>query len=207
MKREHVVFLATGFAFGILFGYGLFNLGTTAPDLGGQAAVAGQPAQPSGPRAPGQVGTQGDAGAAPMMAEINGLKRRLKDNPRDADALARLANIYHEVAMWEQAIEYYELALEVRPDEPDWITDMGVCQRNAGRFEEALSLFGRAQEVNPDHWQSLFNTAIVAGFDLERWDVAFGALESMERMDPQPPRLAELRQAITEARDNAAGES
>lgn len=202
MKREHWVFLATGFAFGVLVGYGAFNLEAHAPDLsaGGAAAQAGQPA---GPRAPAQIGTSGAAGAAPMMTEINALKQRLKDNPKDVDAVVRLANIYHEVSMWDQAIEYYELALQQRPDEPDWITDLGVCQRNAGRYEQALKLFERAQRINPDHWQSLFNMVIVAGFDLERWDVAQGALDSMERMNPQPPRLGELRQAIADARAKA----
>ncbi len=163
-------------------------------------------AAPAGPMAPTQTGP-GTNSAAPMVAEINELKSRLQNRPDDVGALVRLANIYHDVSMWEQAITFYERALELRPDDPDVLTDAGTCFKGLGQFERALELFDRAREVAPEHWQSLFNKVVVAGFDLGRFDVAVAALEQLEAMDPPPPRTDQLRQALDRRMAGAGGGS
>lgn len=194
MSKESLAFLFGGFAFGVLIGYGLFSAVSTTPDLdltGGPGSVG----SPAGPMAPGQTAL-GAGGAAPMVAEINALKGRLQEKPEDVGALMRLANIYHDVSMWEQAITYYDRALELRPDDPDLLTDAGICFKRVGRFDHALELFDKAREVAPDHWQSLFNKVVVAGFDLDRFDLAVAAMEQLEAMNPPPPRTAQLRQAL-----------
>ena len=61
-------------------------------------------------------------------------------------------------------------------------------------------MFAESNSIRPDHHQSLFNTVIVAGFDLKQWDRAEAALEALEAMDPKPPRTDELRVALEEQR-------
>jgi tetratricopeptide (TPR) repeat protein len=117
-----------------------------------------------------------------------------------------LANIYHDAAMWDQAVGYYLRAIEITPGDPDLITDLGICYRGQRKFDEALAQFDRAQEINPDHWQSLFNTVVVAGFDVGQYDRAEAALQRMEAMQPQPPKTSELRDAIRKARAEKAGQ-
>jgi tetratricopeptide (TPR) repeat protein len=151
--------------------------------------------------------TQTGAGAeAPMVAEINELKRRLQENPQDLSAATRLANLHHDVQMWDQAAVFYEKAVALSPDDPDLLTDLGVCYRALDRFGDALEMFSRAQAADPDHWQSLFNTAVVAAFDLGEYDRALEALEPLERKVPPLPRVTELRQAVERARDGAREE-
>ena len=198
MKKEQLAFLIGGFAFGILFGVGVANAWLNRPDLDARAEMAALDS-PAGPMAPTQVGAAaGDAGA-PMMAEIRALKQRVNDDPQDADAFVRLANLYHDGGMWDQAIGYYERALELRPGTPDLLTDMGVCFRGRKDFARALELFQRANELEPAHWQSLFNVVVVAAFDLGRFDQARATLEKLEAMEPTPPNLAELRRAVDQA--------
>ncbi len=62
-----------------------------------------------------------------------------------------------------------------------------------------MALLEEANEMDPSNWQPLFNIAIVAGFDLQQFDIAFDAVEKLESMDPTPPRLGELRQALETA--------
>lgn len=202
MKKEHVAFLLGGFAFGALFGAGLVNAIGSNPEAGaaGQAATMQAPA---GPMAPTQVGNDAQAGGAPMMAQINDLKRRLQTDANDLGALVRLANLYHDVGMWPQAIEYYERALEVRPNDPNLLTDMGVCYRGEEKFDRALELFEQAANADPKHWQSRFNAAVVNGFDLGNYDRALAVLDSVETLDPPPPNLTELRHALEQARAEA----
>ena len=203
MTKENLAFLIGGLAFGVLIGAGLLNAIDQAPQLdAGPAAMNSMPS-PAGPRAPTQVGPRGAEGGAPMMAEINALKQRLQEDPDDLTVLQRLGDIYYQAAFWEQASGYYERALTIEPDSPNLMTDLGVCYRGQQRFDQALELFARAQALDANHWESLFNTAVVAGFDLGRFDTAMAAVEAMEALASPVPRLSELRAALEQARQSA----
>ena len=206
MKKESFAFLIGGFAFGVLLGYALFDAIHTRPALDA-ASTSGGIASPAGPMAPTQVGSgaQAAGGGGPMVAEINALKRAVQENPRDLPALMRLANLYHEVSMFEQALQFYTMALQVAPDNPDLLTDTGVAFKELGQYDRALDHFRRAQEVDPTHWQCLFNTVVVAGLDLGRFDLADVAMERLEGMQPTPPQLAGLRRELAKARSRRGG--
>jgi tetratricopeptide (TPR) repeat protein len=202
VKKDHLVFLLAGLAFGFLLGFGAFRAWQNAPgqERAGDASGAG----PRGPMAPTQVGGQNagpsGGGGGPMVAEINALKERLQRDPKDAAALVRLANLHHDVGMWPQAASYYERALQITADDPDLLTDLGICYRGMQRFEDALAKFERASTVAPKHWQSLYNIVIVEAFDLRRFDRAEAALTRLEAFDPPPPNLAELQRRVDQAK-------
>ena len=144
-------------------------------------------------------GPQG-GGAAPMVGEINELKRRLEANPEDVDAAIQLGGMYYQVGMWEQAKQFYDIALDLRPEDPNLLTDSGNVQRELGRPAEALDSFRRAYELDSSHWQALFNTVVVAAFDMEQMDLADAAMSKLEEVDPPPPDLPALKQALAELR-------
>jgi hypothetical protein len=211
LKREHLAFLCGGFLFGVLVGAGLLHAIQGHPDLAASAAADSTVPGPQGPAAPTQVAPGGAPAAggggsdAPMMAEINELKRRVQADPRDLEALVRLADVYYEVGMWQQAAGYYERALTLRPDDPNLLTDLGISYRGLREFDRALEQFSRAQRVDPRHWQSLFNTAVVAAFDVGRFDLADQALRAIAAIQPPPAelgpeRLEQLARAVEQAR-------
>ena len=196
----------------MLLGFGLFSAIESQPSLDGTAASSAALQGPAGPPAPTQMGgpagggpaAGGPAGGgAPMMAEIRALRQRVEEDPKDREALTRLAHLYHDASMFQEAIGFYTQALQAGPPDPNLLTDVGTCLREIGRFEEALESFAAAQRVDPAHWQSLFNTVIVAGFDLQRFDRAEEALIKLEALEPAPPRLAELRARLEQFRAGA----
>lgn len=143
-----------------------------------------------------------------MMTEINELKKKVQANPDDLAALTRLADMYHSVAMWEQAAGYYERAVTLKPDEPDLLTDLGICYRGLREYDRALEQFARAQRLDPRHWQSLFNTAVVTAFDLGRFDLAQDAMRAIEAIQPPPAgldaeRLQQLERALEQAQSGS----
>ena len=206
MRKDQLVFLLGGLAFGFLFGFGVYHTWYATPDLGGPATTAAAPA-PTGPPPQGQQATGQANSSAPMVGEINQLKRMIQEDPQNVAAFVRLGNLHYDVQMWDQAVGYYQqaLELELQPDDPNVMTDMGVCFRGLGQFEKALELFEKASGLNPDHHQSRFNVVIVAGFDLNQWDRADAALRELEAMNPKPPRTDELRGALERERAAAGG--
>jgi hypothetical protein len=227
VRKDQFVFLLGGLAFGFLFGFGIYHTWYAAPGLqahpGAPAASAGMPSSgppsssmpsssmPSSsmPTAPtpstNQTGAPAAGGAAPMLAEINQLKRTVTDDPKNLAAWVRLGNLHYDVQMWDQAAGYYEKAVELDPTNPDVLTDLGVCYRGMKQFDKALDVFERAHQADPNHYQSLFNIVIVAGFDVRQFDRAEEALRALQAMNPQPPRLNELSQALAEQRAAAGG--
>lgn len=205
MRKDQLVFLLGGLAFGFLFGFGIYHTWYATPDLGGTGSVAAASAQA---QAPAQTQSQGMGqgnSSAPMVGEINQLKRMVQDDPSNVAAFVRLGNLHYDIQMWDQAVGYYERAIELEPDNPDVITDLGICYRGLGQYEKALEMFDMANGVKPDHHQSLFNVVIVAGFDLKQWDRAEAALRALEAMNPKPPRTDELRSAMERERIGAGG--
>ena len=214
MKKEQFFFLVGGFAFGVLVGFGVFRVYEDRPRLDATGSGPQEIASPGGPRAPGQgaapqgAAPQGGGGAAPMIGEINELKRRLEADPQDAVAAATLGGIYYQVGMWEQAQQFYDIALGISPDDPNLLTDSGNVHRELGRHAKALESFRRAHEVDPAHWQALFNTVVVAAFDLHQLDLADAAMAKLDQIDPAPAQLPELKQALAEFRaEMASGDS
>jgi len=206
MKKEQLVFLVVGVAFGFLAGIGAYNVWFTTPHLHADAAAPGAIVGPQGPPSATMGGPAPAVGGdgAPMVARINELKRRVQDDPTDLPALVELANLHHDVGMWPQAIGWYEQALALSPDDPDLMTDLGICYRGTGEYARALELFARANAERPGHWQSLFNAVIVAAFDLEDWERARRDLAELEKIEPAPPQVGQLR-AEVERRAAAAG--
>jgi len=192
-----------GFLYGGLFGFGIFYFIEHRPVLDAPARGSGSTvSSPSGPMAPTQIGSgqAGDGSGAPMMAEITALKERVAEEPRDVAALARLANLYHDAGMWPRAVDFYQKALEITPENPDLLTDLGICYRQLQQYEEALVLFDRAQKADSSHWESLYNTVIVAGLNLGDFERAEATLKKLEQGWPSTPNLEDLRQALARAR-------
>jgi tetratricopeptide (TPR) repeat protein len=203
VKRDNLAYLLSGLFYGALIGFGIFYLFEHRPGSGSaQPAAAAQ--APAAPRAPGQPGPAAAASGAPMMEEISALKQMLEENPGNPQILTRLANIYHDVQMWPQAIDYYQRSLEVVPDNPNLMTDMGICYRGMRQFDEALEMFEKAHEADPQHWRSLFNIVVVAGFDLGDLDRAESALAHLREVNPSAPNLDRLQSDLQHARERLA---
>lgn len=173
---------------------------------GGPGAGPGMGQGGPGPAAPPNPGaTSGDAaaaGAAPM-AEIQNLRRQIEQNPNDADAIRRLADLNFEIRNWERARELYVRFLELRPGDPGALSDLGVSYRETGQMDQALESFREAQRVAPEHWQSYYNEVIVLAFDLKQFDAAEEVLARLQRMQPDNPTVSQLAAEVARQRNAA----
>lgn len=202
MNRNDALFLVIGLLVGFIAGYLMQEMMAERqpPRLvhGDGAAASAAPAPPSA--VPGAPAPPGQA----VLQEIQSLEAYLQSNPQDADAALRLANLSFEVESWSRCVEMYERYLELRPESPDLLSDLGVCYRGVGRLDRAIALFDRAHEIDPGHWQSRFNEAVVLGLDRRDFEAADRVLDELRSLQPGNPQVERLAQEIARRRDGAA---
>lgn len=180
MKKEHWLFLVCGFTLGIILGslvIGPILHARGVVPAPGEAAVFSAPA--NAPRPP--ASSEGNP-MAQVFEQINALKGRLAQNPRDFEAAVSLGNMYMDARKFDEAIRYYEQALAVKYD-ANVMTDLGICHRAKGDSARALEIFRGVTKRDPKHFQARFNEA-VALFDLERIDEARTIVQQLERERP-----------------------
>jgi tetratricopeptide (TPR) repeat protein len=78
-------------------------------------------------------------------------------------AATALANWNYDRQNWPHAMEHYQQAISLGSDNADIRTDLGNCFRFLGQPEKALEQYQLAQRQNPQHENSLFNTAGLYG--------------------------------------------
>lgn len=97
---------------------------------------------------------------------------------RLANEHAKLGSLYHDLGLYEEAIEEYNKALRLSPNFVDVVTKAGIAYRDKGMYDEAIAEFVRAKEINPRYvpaWIHLGITYYMKGFvgmAVEEWEKA-----------------------------------
>jgi tetratricopeptide (TPR) repeat protein/ribosomal protein L40E len=96
-----------------------------------------------------------------IMAEIDKLRDKVKSNPDDMASTLRLANLLHDVHIFDQAIDYYRRYLAKNESDPDARVDMAICLFELGKADEAIAEMEKALTYSPNHQLALYNLGIV----------------------------------------------
>jgi len=216
MNRDHARFLVSGILFGFLVGYVIAyalyeprvkQVADPVPEAGNLGmSGAAPPAAPAAGAPPASAGAEGPPTQVmeEVFRQLTALKAALEKNPRDEATLVRLANFYQDAGKFDQAVALYRRALEVRPENVDARTDMGICLREMGRPDEAIAEFRKSIASDPRHWQSWLNLGIVSLFDKHDAAAAEAAFGKVEEINPAYPELPSLKEALRRARGPAS---
>jgi tetratricopeptide (TPR) repeat protein len=88
------------------------------------------------------------------------LLQDLERDPNNANALLRLANIYHEYTNYARAVQYYKRYVELAPSDLDARTDLAASYFYSGDTDAAIKTVNAVLADNPDHVQAAFNLGI-----------------------------------------------
>jgi len=110
------------------------------------------------------------------------------------DAAASVSDAAKRNEMLEKATSYYTKALEIEPDNVNFRTDMGLSYffREPPQADKAIAEYRKSLAIDPKHQITLLNLTIA---QMKKGDVA-GAEQSLgqlEAVNPQHPRIAQLR--------------
>lgn len=191
MNRDNALFLLVGLLAGFLVGYLAHEaMSGVQPQRVAPGAVAVGGGDPHA----GIAGAPDLGGAA--MPDLARLRAVLERDPENREALLTLANMNFDIGAWARAQEYYERYLKLDPKDADVLTDLGICLRSQGQTDAALARFEEARRLRPDHWQSLFNEAVVRGIDLRDFAAAEKLLAEVRKLAPDNPDIDRLANEI-----------
>jgi tetratricopeptide (TPR) repeat protein len=183
---------------GVALGY-LFR-GSAAPSMQAAASVNNsQPAQ--GTPRPQQSEAEKQAmlthAAAPLIEAVN------KD-PNDYDSLVKLGNLFYDGQQFPTAIEYYERALAIHPENPDVRTDMGTAYFYKGDADRAIAELQTSLKYRPGHPQTLFNLGWVRWQGKQDPKGASEAWKQLLKDNPNYPQRQQVEQYIAKAKEHAS---
>lgn len=221
MNKDNLLYVTIGILVGFISGYLVKDMMLTrqpprlTPELRAQIAFPGE--DPTGAaggtgEAPTDARTADTAnpgmggpasGSGPASEEIQQLRAHVEQNPNDADAVLRLANLNFDIRNWARAQELYNHYLELRPGDANVLTDLGISYRETQQFDRALERFRQARKLAPEHWQSYYNEVVVLAFDLKRYGEADPLLEELQRLQPGNPEVTKLADAVARQRSAA----
>lgn len=178
---------------GVALGY-LFR-GSASPALASSSASV---TQPSAPEAKPDANTQAmlAQAAAPLLEAVS------KD-PNDYDSLVKLGNLYYDGQQFPNAIQYYERALAIHPENPDVRTDMGTAYWYTGNADKALSAMETSLKYRPGHPQTLFNLGWVRWQGKRDPKGAIAAWQQLLKTNPDYPQKQQVEQYIAKAKEHA----
>jgi tetratricopeptide (TPR) repeat protein len=158
MKRESIVFLISGTAFGLLVGW----------IIGSQQVV---PPAPPPPPAQQAAQASGRPPAPPVdVQRVAALERTASAEPQNSTVRVDLGNLYFNSEQYEQAAPWYEAALKLNPKDVNASTDLAVCYYYLQQDDRALKQLDYSLSIDPNHVKTLFNQGVIRAFgkkDLE----------------------------------------
>jgi tetratricopeptide (TPR) repeat protein len=96
--------------------------------------------------------------------------------------LDTLGNVLSHVGEQARALELFERARQLRPDDPDALYNLATSYRFFGRIDEAETLFERVIESRPDDHEAIHSLSV-----LRRQTEARNHLEALNKRLDNPP--------------------
>ena len=140
----------------------------------------------------------GMGGGAMGGAQLPGIGSAQPQQPASPEMLAKAAEPL-------LAIEYYEKALNVQPDNADVRTDMGTAYWYTGNPDKAIANFDKALAISPNHPGTLFNLGIVKWQGKKDPKGAIVAWEKLLQTNPDYPQKDQVQMLIERAKMHSAG--
>jgi len=109
----------------------------------------------------------------------------VEENPDDVDAVLLLANILGNSGKLNEAIPYYEQAIDLAPDDPSVRLDFARALADGGLAADAELQFSRVLEMKPDSQEAKYYLAeLYMAWDPPREGEARTLYEESVEIDP-----------------------
>ena len=207
MSKDNILFSVIGVLLGFIIGFMFAN---SANQRGLQptaaTASAGQQNSQLPPDHPPitQTGAKADG-----MMDVQAAIKLAKDQPDNFDAQMKAAEGFYQIQRLDEAMEYLNRAIKLKPDSYETIVILGNVNFDAGRYEEAEKWYTQALKIKPDNVNVRTDLGLTFFFrtppDIDR---AIKEYKASLEIDPNHPQtLQNLTVAYTKKGDAAEAQS
>jgi tetratricopeptide (TPR) repeat protein len=157
-QKQAVILSLACLAVGVCGGLFIHSSQKSVNAVAAKSVVATSAITPAAPAAqasdPAQLKKLADSQAAPLLEQ-------LKMEPKNAELLTRLGNIYYDAKQYPIAVDFYGRVLKVTPADVSVRTDMGTGYWYMGDADRAIQEFNQALSYAPNNSNTLFNRGLV----------------------------------------------
>jgi tetratricopeptide (TPR) repeat protein len=130
--------------------------------------------------------------------------RAIEADPTSAFDWAGQGDVMNNIGFYYQALVYYEMALNLKPDSSNILTSKGRTLTRLGKYDEALDILASALDLSPDNtytWESIGDVYTELG-DTNKADAAYARGKPVKTGKPATQRktvddyLASSREGI-----------
>ena len=159
---------------------------------------------PQSATAPQSTSVPNTQAQAALQQSVVPLLEAVNRSPADYDALVKLGDLYYDGQQFPNAIQYYERALVIHPENPDVRTDLGTAYWYIGNADKALAEMEISLKYKPGHPQTLFNLGWVKWQGKADAKGAVAAWQNLLKTNPDYPQKQQVEQYIAKAKEHAA---
>jgi tetratricopeptide (TPR) repeat protein len=185
MKSDAIAFGIAGIAFGLIAGWIIGSQQAAVRTPAAAPVTAAAPAGDAEPRA-----------AILDETKVNALKAVAEREATNPKPRVELANLYFDAQKFDDAIRWYEAALELNPNDVNVSTDLGVAYYYTNDSEKALEQLDRSLKLDPKHAKTLLNIGIVKAFGKQDLDGASKAWQQVIELAPDSPEGQAAKRAL-----------
>ena len=186
MKNKQIVTAVVGTLVGFILGFFLSQIFVQAPAGMGRQEVA--PTQ-------GSSQMPSDHPPTEVMEQLTEFQEQAEADPGNSRARIALGNAYYDMGRFDGAIQWYEEALLLMPDDVDVRTDLGTAYLYSGNPIKAVELYRRSLEIQPEHAQTLYNIGVTY-LSTGNFSEALGSLQKLLEFHPDHPNSEAILQQI-----------
>lgn len=189
MRADSIAFAISGMLFGVIVGWILGNQQSAG------VSVTATPAATTA--APAAAGEGGRPPAAPLDENrVKELRAAALGAATDPAPRVELGNLYFDAERYPEAVEWYEQALRLKPDDPNVSTDLGVAYYYTDQPDKAIQQFEVSLKADPKHTKTMLNMGIVKAFGKQDLAGAAAAWQQVITTAPDSPEATAAKKAL-----------
>jgi tetratricopeptide (TPR) repeat protein len=135
-----------------------------------------------------------DTQASPLLDQ-------LKADPANFELLVNVGNIYYDAKQYPTAIDYYQRALKLHPENTDVRTDMATAHWYNGNADDAIAEFQKSLTYDPNKANTLFNLGIVEWQGKMDADKAVATWQKLLDTNPNYPAKDKVLELMAQAKN------
>jgi cytochrome c-type biogenesis protein CcmH/NrfG len=180
---------------GIAAGWFLRGSQSPAAFAADQGASGSNPSAGEQPTAE-QMKKMADTQAAPLL-------QQLQADPKNADLLVKVGNVYYDTQQYLPAIDYYQRALKAQPANTSVRTDLATAIWYTGDADAAIAEFNKALAYEPNKANTLFNLGVVKWQGKMDINEAVAVWQKLLATNPNYENKDKVQQLIAQAKNHS----